>query len=225
MKLFKNQRGFGVIEGLLVIIALTLIVFVIFYVHNANKKTDETLNSNAGSATQQAVGKGSGSQNDYMTIKELGLKADKSSIPGAYYKIDTESADPNFPEVKYIDLYDKAYDDTTNSKGVKCSDANTYDAPLGKVEVISKAVRDAKYSSYANQSPTVDFPIVLSDKSNKEKDGMLYAYMNIEGVQAIPNCIPEADSSDPQTKDKNVFAQLEKSRTGLEELSSSFIKE
>lgn len=34
----KNQKGFGIIEGLLVIIAITLIIGVVFYVVNANKE-------------------------------------------------------------------------------------------------------------------------------------------------------------------------------------------
>ena len=39
-KIHKNQVGCGVIEGLLVVIALTLIVGVGFYVVNANKNRD-----------------------------------------------------------------------------------------------------------------------------------------------------------------------------------------
>lgn len=37
-----NQKGFGVIEGLLTIIALTLIIGVGFYVVNTNKSDDDT---------------------------------------------------------------------------------------------------------------------------------------------------------------------------------------
>lgn len=37
----KNQKGFTLVEGLLVIIALTLVGFTGFYVYNANKKTDQ----------------------------------------------------------------------------------------------------------------------------------------------------------------------------------------
>jgi hypothetical protein len=38
-----NQRGFGAIEGLLIIIALTLIVFVGYYVWHTQKGADKTL--------------------------------------------------------------------------------------------------------------------------------------------------------------------------------------
>lgn len=44
MKLIKNQKGFSIIESLLAVIAITLIGFVIFYVYNANKKTNASLN-------------------------------------------------------------------------------------------------------------------------------------------------------------------------------------
>ena len=38
MKILKNQKGFGLIEGLLIVIALTLVVGVGYYVYNANKE-------------------------------------------------------------------------------------------------------------------------------------------------------------------------------------------
>lgn len=45
MKTLRNQKGFGLIEGLLIVIALTLIAFVGFYVYNANKGEPEISDS------------------------------------------------------------------------------------------------------------------------------------------------------------------------------------
>jgi type II secretory pathway pseudopilin PulG len=48
-----NQKGFSLVEGLLVIIALALVAFVGFYVWNAQKDTNKTLDT-ASKATQKA---------------------------------------------------------------------------------------------------------------------------------------------------------------------------
>ena len=45
MKIFKNQKGFGLVEGLLIVIVLTLVVGVGFYVYNANKEDPQISNS------------------------------------------------------------------------------------------------------------------------------------------------------------------------------------
>lgn len=45
MKILKNQSGFGLIEGLLIVIALTLVVGVGYYVYNANQKEPEVSSS------------------------------------------------------------------------------------------------------------------------------------------------------------------------------------
>ena len=52
-----KQEGFGVIEGLLVIIALTLIVGVGFYVANSNKKNDDTTTASKQSSSTPATGR------------------------------------------------------------------------------------------------------------------------------------------------------------------------
>jgi hypothetical protein len=68
-----NQKGFGVVESLLVVIAITLIVGVGFYVVNANKdekKPDDT--SQSTSSTQEKPAEQA--KKDYLEIKEFGVK-------------------------------------------------------------------------------------------------------------------------------------------------------
>jgi hypothetical protein len=48
----RNQKGFGLVEGLLVIIALTLVVGVGFYIANSNKEKGPQENANATNNTQ-----------------------------------------------------------------------------------------------------------------------------------------------------------------------------
>jgi type II secretory pathway pseudopilin PulG len=48
-----NQKGFSLVEGLLVVIALALVVFVGYYVWNTQKNTDKTLDA-AAKASQSA---------------------------------------------------------------------------------------------------------------------------------------------------------------------------
>lgn len=53
MKLSKNERGFGLIEGLLLVIALTLISGVVFYVFNQSQKNNKpTTKSNTNTKSE-----------------------------------------------------------------------------------------------------------------------------------------------------------------------------
>lgn len=228
MKTLKNQKGFGLIEGLLIVIALALIVFVGFYVYNANKQETKISDSSIYQEQENNVPAETEEQTDYLTVEELGIKADKSSVPGAYYKImEDEFTYAEFPEVKVVGLYDEAYDNTENAQGSKCSDVD-YTSLITIVQVISETNRDSKYSEYAGQSAKIDFPGVLSDQENIKKDGMLYYYMNIEGIQSIPRCAYVGGGKTQKEIEENnseVFAQLEKSRASFEELVKSFEKQ
>ncbi len=79
-----NQKGFGMIEGLLIVIALTMIAGVGFYVVNANKD-----NSKATQSSQQTTTKVEEAKKDekkYLEIKELGIKFElNDKLKDAYY--------------------------------------------------------------------------------------------------------------------------------------------
>lgn len=53
MKKVSDERGFGAVEVLLTIIAIALVVFVGFYVMNANKKTDSSSSDGSKTSTVQ----------------------------------------------------------------------------------------------------------------------------------------------------------------------------
>lgn len=103
----SNQKGFGVIEGLLAVIAIALVGFVGFYVYNANKETDKSNNAQSKAADSQV-----GSQNDAgdskapkdYVFKELGIKIKTSEgINDLTYKVDEGTADAIFVSTKSIE--------------------------------------------------------------------------------------------------------------------------
>lgn len=75
----KSQYGFSVIEGLLIIIALTLVVFVGYYVWHTQKQTDKTLNTAAQTsqnttAQSKNVKPNKNSNQKFLVIKEWNVR-------------------------------------------------------------------------------------------------------------------------------------------------------
>ncbi len=67
-----NQKGFGVVEGLLVVIALVLVGGVGYYVYGQNRDTNKTSNSSDSSTktTQQGSSKGSKQETNKLSDEE-----------------------------------------------------------------------------------------------------------------------------------------------------------
>lgn len=184
----RSQAGFTLVEGLLIIIAMTLIAGVGFYVMKANQPD---LTSPADKPLSSHSSKSKTAQTSILDIKEFGLKLDGSSLKTAYYKLapsdDTTFSPSDFPEVKFAYLYDRGYDEIVNNDGKKCSD---YDNRIVGVEFIEKTVRNQKYSKYKDTEigPADPIPNVLSDKGAKEKNGYVYYTYHLQAVQAAPQC-------------------------------------
>lgn len=196
-----NQKGFTLIEGLLIVITLSLVTGVGYYVYNAKQDNKATTQSTVATAKNKTVA----TKKDLLVVSELGVKFDKSAAPGAYYKIDTSSYSDT-PEIKTLKLYDTAYDNTTNTKGTKCKDVK-FPYQVANVEIISVSERDSKYSKYKNAEinpPADTVSQVLSDKYAKQANGFLYMYYKYQGVQAGIGCITDAfgPSDDNQTVEK-----------------------
>ncbi|HEX7633488.1 MAG TPA: prepilin-type N-terminal cleavage/methylation domain-containing protein [Candidatus Saccharimonadales bacterium] len=83
-----NQKGFSLIEGLLVIIALALVIFVGYYVYHSQKQTDKTY-STAAKDAQSGPSKSSPSTKSasklitYDPIIEIRAAGDVSQLKGA----------------------------------------------------------------------------------------------------------------------------------------------
>ncbi|HYF96729.1 MAG TPA: hypothetical protein VD947_01685 [Patescibacteria group bacterium] len=90
-----NQRGFSLIEGLLIIIAIALIGFVGFYVYNANKKTDTSAN-NSSEIIKNDKGHDNKNeeqkQDNSFEFKELGVKINRTTeLAGLTYSEDEQA--------------------------------------------------------------------------------------------------------------------------------------
>lgn len=67
-----DQKGFTVVEGLLIVIALTLIGFTGFYVYNANKDDQKTTNNQTSAVKEET--KPAAKPVEYKEFKNLGVK-------------------------------------------------------------------------------------------------------------------------------------------------------
>ena len=67
-----TQAGFSLIEGLLTLIAITLVVFVGFYVYNANKNTGKVVSTTA-TANKSSSGTAA-VKPKYLDVKSLGVR-------------------------------------------------------------------------------------------------------------------------------------------------------
>jgi hypothetical protein len=83
-----NQKGFTLIEGLLIVIALSLVTGVGYYVYNTNKNNDKLQNnSQISSDTKQS--KSSDKDKRYLEVQELGIKFEVTDeLKNIYYKVD-----------------------------------------------------------------------------------------------------------------------------------------
>lgn len=221
-----NQKGFTLVEGLLIVIAIGIVIGVGYYIYNANRDTNKQVVVTAAKKTVEQT-----SPEDFLVIKELGIQFEKSTLPTTYYKIgDAKTGYPNVPELSWINLHETGYDETKNSKGHKCSDASL-GTEIITVQVMKKTDRDAKYANYKNATigPNDDVPTVVSDRYNRESDGYLYDYFKSQGVQAMLNCVADADTNNGDyeaeaAKNKNVVDKFESDYTKLQQVIKTLQK-
>ena len=93
-----SQRGFGVIEGLLAVIAITLLVGVGFYVVNANKngaKTEKSTTTQPTTPKEKPLEK---PKVEYVEFKELGFKIKKTEKMMDWSYL----VEPQLPTTRYV---------------------------------------------------------------------------------------------------------------------------
>ncbi|MGH7241764.1 MAG: hypothetical protein ACREGB_05700 [Candidatus Saccharimonadales bacterium] len=104
-----NQSGFAAIEILLVLILLAILGFTGFYVYNAQHNSDKSLNAANKAASKIATvkkptangkdGPGLGDSQQYLTIKEWGIRAPYSGSLHLTYKIESLGGEAGDPQV------------------------------------------------------------------------------------------------------------------------------
>ncbi|HYH36167.1 MAG TPA: hypothetical protein VD706_01565 [Candidatus Saccharimonadales bacterium] len=185
-----GQKGFTLIEGLLIIIALSLIAGVGYYVYNANKEADKNLTSSASKEEKPAAKEKT--QKNYLEIKELGIKFELTSkLKNAYYaKVDGGY----FLSVHDIDnnpeLGGCKAGGAENDRGLlsvvsgKVGEPNTTtasEAPWTQSQLDSsgfKKVGDTYYGFMHGQAPCYDPTAANEDKYGALVDGYMKAFVN-----------------------------------------------
>lgn len=88
-KMFKNSKGFAVVEGLLLLIIVAILIGTMVYVYKSNKNTTNDLNNVNSSQVNQSPSKVTTKK--YVTIKEWGVRMPYSGNIDFTYKIDNSS--------------------------------------------------------------------------------------------------------------------------------------
>lgn len=96
----KPQKGFSAVEGLLIVIAITLVAFVGYYVWHTQNQTNKTLDITAktsDSTVNAAKSKPATDPNKgYFVIKEWGVRAKYSGNLALTYSYDSKNQQANF---------------------------------------------------------------------------------------------------------------------------------
>ena len=151
----SNQKGFTVIEGLLIIVAVTLIAFVGYYVWHTQKQTDKTLNqaSSTSQKTATTASKTPVSSVKYLKITEWGVRipyagSDTYTYKSVYDNPDNASlADPNLISIVSLDLATK-YQCTDGGAGMIHRNSPSDQVPSPTDVTVGESVTQA-----ASQSP------------------------------------------------------------------------
>lgn len=102
----KTQKGFALIEGLLIILILVIIGFGGYYVWNSQKQTNKTLDTAASTSQKAASSEAANKPGQmYLTIKEWGVRLPYSGDDIYTYKINPDN--PKLASVISKNLADK----------------------------------------------------------------------------------------------------------------------
>jgi type II secretory pathway pseudopilin PulG len=173
----KNQKGFAVLEGLLVLIIIGMLAGIGWYVMRASKNTNNILNSASTSSTKSAAKKtSSAGATKYLSIDEWGVKIPLSEKDqGAYYKVDTDLS-PSQTDPTNITVYASEIDDLTGPAGISC-----------KGEYVAYLIRLPKDDPKWQESKTVDDGNVSPLFGNRTVVGS-YKYAVATKKQYGPGC-------------------------------------
>lgn len=126
MKILKNQKGFSLVEGLLIIIALSIVGFTGFYVYNANKKEPNISDSSIYHKEKQ---NDLSKQTEEDTAQNLDIKEYGVKVPLSNDLLDSK--------YRYEDGYVYVSSDTLEKAAKACSDDN-FDSSIESFISLSK---------------------------------------------------------------------------------------
>lgn len=175
-----NQKGFTLVEGLLIVIALSLVTGIGYYIYNSS--IDNPLNT----GTSQASNSESNSkttENKYLEIKELGIKIPLTkSLETATYDLNSTSDYAGISTPEFIDAVGncKASDTASASFpaiGVIAKHDGTYDSSADPNDIYFEFIKQLSgfYLEYGNADG--GFCTGTDDSKNKAVNDM---YQNLE---------------------------------------------
>ncbi len=188
-----NQAGF--IHWLLWLIILLLLLLLagwkVYQSQNSSSQPASSSEKQSDSKSEAASKDDKPAAQKYMEVKEFAVKLPLSDgITGLYYVIrDKTAGDP----AEYADVFDSGFDNTANSKGVKCKDSKF---PLF---VISRVK-----------------PADLAEVSEQDKDSYKllaisasHQFSGVQANQAYPQCANLTPDAATTTNDKTVLDLFE----------------
>lgn len=125
-----SQKGFGLVEGLLIVIAVALVAFVGYYIYHTQKTANDTLSAVAQNNSKGDLKAGSQSatksSQNYFTLTEWGVQAPYSGSVGLSYRV-ISSDGPPYAKLssKQLDVSDAACASAGNYGGVITRYAST----------------------------------------------------------------------------------------------------
>lgn len=131
MKILKNQKGFGVIETLLVLVIIGMIGGTAYYVYNSNKQEPQVSNSSTQNQnqstekTEESKEKNSSQEQEekYLTIKEWDARIKlTSNSEDLYYELSENYSSLIFLRLKRLDQLFPGCEN--NSLGLQYGKAN-----------------------------------------------------------------------------------------------------
>lgn len=122
----KNQKGFGAIEALLILVIVGIIGGVGYYVYNANKQELKISDSSIKHAENKQINEEKDNQGEYIELKDLGIKIKSNNV----LKELTFEADPEVPETYYVHHpeVDRLIYNCMPDENVRSADAASFEA-------------------------------------------------------------------------------------------------
>jgi hypothetical protein len=118
----KNQRGFAILEALLLLVVVGMITGTGWYAFHTKHQTDQILarSEKTSQATPSASNNTVATQK-YLTIKEWGVKVKLSSNDsGAYYKVSDQSPTDSAGAPTQLTVYSTETDSLKGPAGTTC---------------------------------------------------------------------------------------------------------
>lgn len=183
MKQTPKQSGFSAVILPLVLVIISIIGGIGWYVWKSQRNTKQSANATQPTSSNQAKKDDNSNEQTqktaqkYLEIKELGIKLKLTDgIKNIYYAPRTDTTEP---ELQYVDIFDKDIDSFKNVEGKICKDTNFPLAVLGRISVDDYNKKIAE--GYSTYGPTFQFPDSFKFDSK-------YKYVGTGWHQSYPEC-------------------------------------